>query len=104
MILTLAFGVLHAWGFEVWLLNGYAPNLCFPKAFRQIPDFHDENPTTCHLTFVAEIRHRFALDDMHCENHTRRREQVYIYTYIMHNASTQSRNVKAYIPRAWPKI
>ena len=29
---------------------------------------------------------------------------IYIYTYIMHNASTQSRKVNAYIPIAWPKI
>ena len=28
----------------------------------------------------------------------------HIYTYIMHNASTQSRKVNAYILRAWPKI
>ena len=33
MILTLAFGALNTWeGFEVWLLNGCDPNLCFPKA------------------------------------------------------------------------
>ena len=74
MILTLAFGALHAWGFEVWLLNGCGLNLCFPKAFKQIPDFHSENPTTCHLTFAAEIRHCFALDDMDYDNHTRRGE------------------------------
>ena len=29
---------------------------------------------------------------------------MYIYTYIMNNASTQSKKVNAYIPRAWPKI
>ena len=28
----------------------------------------------------------------------------YIYTYIMHNASIQSKKVNAYIPRAWPKM
>ena len=28
----------------------------------------------------------------------------YIYTYIMHNASTQSKKVNAYILRAWLKI
>ena len=49
VILTLAFRALHAWGFEVWLLNGCGLNLCFLKAFRQILDFHGENPTTCHL-------------------------------------------------------
>ena len=63
-----------------------------------------ENRTTCHLTFVAKIRHRFALSDMDCDNHTERGMQVYIYTYIMHNASIQSRKVNAYIPRAWLKI
>ena len=26
-------------GFEVWLLNGCGPNLCFPKAFRQSTKF-----------------------------------------------------------------
>ena len=29
---------------------------------------------------------------------------IYIYTYIMHNASTESKKINAYIPRAWPKI
>ena len=52
------------------------PNLCFPNVFRQIPDFHGENPATCHLTFVVEIRHRFALDDMECDNHIERGEKV----------------------------
>ena len=76
MILILAFEALHAWGFEVWLLNGCGPNLCFPKAYRQILNFHGENPVTCHLTFVVEIRHRFALDDMECDNHIERGEKV----------------------------
>ena len=70
----------------------------------KVTDFHGKNPTTCHLTFVAEIQHRFALGDMDCDNHPGRGEQVYIYTYIMHNASTQSRKVNAYMPKAWPKI
>ena len=39
MILALAFGALHLFGggggFEVWLLNGCSPNLCFPKVFEQ---------------------------------------------------------------------
>ena len=48
----------------------------------------------------AEIRHHFALGDMDCNNHTEMGEQVCIYTYIMHNASTQCRKVNAYIPRA----
>ena len=26
-------------GFEVWLLNGCGPNLCFPKAFEQSTKF-----------------------------------------------------------------
>ena len=26
-------------GFEVWLLNGCGPNLCFPKAFEQSARF-----------------------------------------------------------------
>ena len=26
-------------GFEVWLLNGYGPNICFPKAFGQSTKF-----------------------------------------------------------------
>ena len=79
MILTLDFGALHAWGFEVWLLNGCGLNLCFPKAFRKIPNFHSKDLATCHLTFTAEIRHHFALDDMDCDNHTRMGKQVYIY-------------------------
>ena len=58
MILALAFGALHAWGLEIWLLNGWGPNLCFPKAFDKVLDFHNKNPATCHLTFVVEIRHR----------------------------------------------
>ena len=70
----------------------------------KVPDFHGENLTTCHLTFAAKIRHRFTLGDMDCDNHTGRGEQVYIYTYIMHNVSTQNRKVNAYIPIAWPKI
>ena len=76
----------------------------FLRHLSKVLDFHDENLVTCHLTFVVEIRYRFALGDMDCENHIGRGEQVYIYTYIMHNASTQSRKVNAYIPRAWPKI
>ena len=68
----------------------------------KVPNFHGENFVTCHLTFTTKIRHRFALGDMDCDSHIRRGEQVYIY--IMHNASTQSRKVNAYIPRAWLKI
>ena len=68
-------------GFEVWLLNECDPNLWFAKAFGKVPDFHSENPATCYLTFAVEIRHRFALGDMDCDNHTGRREQVYIYIH-----------------------
>ena len=71
-------------GLKAWLLNGYDPSLFFPKAFDKVPDFHGENPTTCHLTFVAEIRHHFALGDMDCNNYIERGEHVYIYIYINH--------------------
>ena len=76
----------------------------FLRHLGKVPDFHSENLATCHLTFVVEIRHRFALGDMDCDNHIGRGEQVYIYIYIKHNASTQSRKVNAYILRKWPKI
>ena len=78
----------------------------FLRHSSKVPNFHGENPTTCHLTFATEIRHHFALGDMDRDNHTKRGKHIYIYiyTYIMHNASTQSRKVNAYIPRAWPKI
>ena len=56
-------------GFKVWLLNECGLNLCFPKAFGKVPDFHGENSTTCYLTFTAEIRHHFTLGDMDCDNH-----------------------------------
>ena len=56
-------------GFEIWLLNECGLNLCFPKAFGKVPDFHGKNSTTCHLTFATEIRHYFALGDMDCDNH-----------------------------------
>ena len=44
----------------------------------KVPNFHGKNPVTHHLTFMAEIRHRFALGDMDCDNHAKRGEQVYI--------------------------
>ena len=47
----------------------------------KVPDFHGENLVICHLTFMVEIRHRFALGDMDCDNHTGRGEQVYIYIH-----------------------
>jgi len=45
-------------GFEIWLLNGCGPNLCLPKAFGKVLDFHNKNLATCHLTFAVEISHR----------------------------------------------
>ena len=83
---------------------GVVPIYAFLRHSGKVPDFHSKNPVTCHLTFTAEIRHRFALGDMNYDNHIEKGEQVYIYKYMMHNASTQSRKVNAYIPRAWPKI
>ena len=44
-----------------------------------------------------------ALGDTDYDNHIGGDEQVYIYTYIMHNASTQSRKVNAYILEHGPK-
>ena len=118
-------GVLHAnWTFKYAMskfnacneimiffgyMNGHSCHLpwlnhgCKIKCLQ--PDFHCKNPATCHLTFTTEIRHHFALGDMDCDNYTRRGwAGIYIYTYIMHNASTQSKKVIAYIPKAWPKI
>ena len=57
------------------------PIYAFLRHSDKVPDFHDENPATCHLTFAAKIRHRFALGDIDCENHTGRGEQVYIYIH-----------------------
>ena len=83
---------------------GVVPIYAFLRHSGKVRDFHGENPVTCHLTFEAEIRHCFALDDMDYDNHIGRGKQVYIYIYIyiMHNAGTQSRKVNAYIPKAWP--
>ena len=83
---------------------GVVPIYAFLRHLGKVLDFLGKNPATCHPTFTMEIRHRFALGDMDCDDHTKRGEQVYIYTYLMHNASTQSKKVNAYIPRAWPKI
>ncbi|KAK9998167.1 hypothetical protein SO802_017770 [Lithocarpus litseifolius] len=44
--------------------EGVAPIYAFLRHTSKAPDFHSENPTTCHLTFAVEIRHRFALSDM----------------------------------------
>ena len=57
---------------------GVVPIDAFLRHSGKVPDFHSKNPTTCHLTFVAEIRHRIALGDMDCDNHTGRGEQVYV--------------------------
>ena len=48
------------------------PINAFLRHSSKVPDFHGENPMTCHLTFVVEIRHRFALGDMDYDNHTGR--------------------------------
>ena len=46
-----------------------------------------------------------ALSDTDRDNHTGKRQAgIYIYTCIMHNASTQSKKVNAYIPKVWPKM
>ena len=89
--------------FEVGFQMGVVPIYAFLRHLGKVPAFHNKNPVTCHLTFAMEIRHRFALGDMDCVNHTGRGSR-YTYTYIMHNASTQSRKVNAYIPRACTKI
>ena len=68
----------------------------------KVPDFHGENSVTCHLTFAAKIRHHFALDDTDCDSHTER-GRAGIYTYIMHNASTQSKKVNSYTLEHDPK-
>ena len=60
---------------------GVAPIYAFLRHSGKVPDFHNENLATRHLTFAAEIRHCFALGDMDYENHTKRGEQVSIYIY-----------------------
>ena len=83
---------------------GEVPIYAFLRHSGKVLDFHNENLATYHLTFAEEIGHRFALGDMDYDNHTRKGEQVYIYTYIMNNASIQSRKVNVYILGAWSKI
>ena len=51
---------------------GVVPIYAFLRHSCKVLDFHDENPATCHLTFVAGIRHHFALGDRDCDNHTGR--------------------------------
>ena len=83
MILALAFEPLHAWGALRFVFRiSVVPIYGFLRHLGKVLDFHGENLATCHLTFVAEIRHRFALGDLDCDNHTRRGEQVYIYIHI----------------------
>ena len=82
---------------------GVVPIYAFLRHSSKEPDFHGENPATCHLTFTVEIRLCFAIGDMDYAI-TLEGASRYIYTYIIHNASTQSRKVNTYILRAWPKI
>ena len=90
-------------GFEVWLLIGVVPIYAFLRHSSKVPNFHDENPMGCHPTFAAEIRHCLP-SVTRTVTITPTRASRYIYTYIMHNAYTQSGKVNAYIPKAWPKI
>ena len=60
---------------------GVVPIYTFLRHSDKVPDFHGENSATCHLTFVVEIRHHFALGDMDYENHIGRGKQVYIYIH-----------------------
>ena len=53
----------------------------FLRHLGKVLDFHGENLVTCHLTFAVEIRHRFALGDMDCDNHTEKGKQVYLYIH-----------------------
>ena len=82
MILALAFGIgMGALRFGFWM--GVVPIYAFLRHSGKVLDFHGKNPATCHLTLAVEIRHRFALSDMDCDNHTRRGEQVYIYIHTL---------------------
>ena len=60
---------------------GVVPIYAFLRHSGKVIDFHGKNPTTCRLTFAAEIQHHFALGDMDCDNHTGKGEQVYIYIH-----------------------
>ena len=53
----------------------------FLRHLGKVLDFHGENLATCHLTFAVEIRHRFALGDMDCDNHIEKGEQVHLYIH-----------------------
>ena len=65
---------------------GVVPIYAFLRHPGKVLDFHSKILATRHLTFVVEIRYRFALGNTDCDNHTGRGDR-YIYTYIMHNAS-----------------
>ena len=65
----------------------------FLRLSSKVPNFHGKNSVTCHLTFGAEIRHRLALGDMYCDNHTGRGKQVYIYIYIDTSCTMQAHKV-----------
>ena len=73
--------------FGFW--KGMVPIYAFLWHLSRAPDFHDENPAMYHLTFTVEIRYHFALGDMDYDDHTET-GGADIYTYIMHNASTQT--------------
>ena len=60
---------------------GVVPIYASLKRSSEVLDFYGKNLVRSSLTFVAEIRHRFALDDMDYDNHTERGEQVYIYIH-----------------------
>ena len=60
---------------------GVVPIYAFLRQLGKVPNFHGKNLATCHLTFIVEIRHRFAVGDMDCDNHTGRGEHVYIYIH-----------------------
>ena len=55
----------------------------FLRHLGRVPEFHSENPAICHLTFTAEIRHRFALGDTDYDNHTGG-GSMQVYIYIQH--------------------
>ena len=68
-------------GFEVWLLNGCGPNLCFPKAFEQSTRFPWRKSGDVSPYFREEIRNCLALGDMDCDNYIGRGQAgIYIHT------------------------
>ena len=60
---------------------GVVPIYAFLRHSGKVLDFHSKNLATCHLTFVVEIRHRFALGNVDCDNHTERGKHVYMYIH-----------------------